>query len=137
MIYFVPDGMGEMYEIKSISGSLHQKLSTILQASDDDDLIVELDDQSYSLLRSVIRAVDVDYSVVINVPDIPTPRSYLYEDDINVVKVYNDEVSAILAAVMNKQSSELDKKKEQLLDSEQITEMELEGVGSAFLATLR
>lgn len=137
MIYFVPDGMGEMYEVKSISGSLHQKLSTILQASEEDDLIIELDDQSYSLLRPVIRAVDVDYSVVINVPDIPTPRSYLYEDDINVVKVYNDEVSAILAAVMNKQSSELDRKKEELIDSDETDEMGLSGVGSAFLATLK
>lgn len=137
MIYFVPDGMGEMYEVKSISGSLHQKLSTILQASQEDDLIIELDDQSYSLLRPVIRAVDVDYSVVINVPDIPTPRSYLYEDDINVVKVYNDEVSAILAAVMNKQSSELDRKKEELIDSDESDEMALSGVGSAFLATIK
>lgn len=77
-VIFVPPGTGELHEIESLIGSIRQKLTAMLVS--DEDMIVEVSEAEYTLLRPILLATDVDFIVVIDVPDIPTPRSFLLEE---------------------------------------------------------
>lgn len=83
MLYIVPETTGEVHAFPTLTGAVKLKLNQILV--NQDDLVVEMDDQSYELFRPVLRACNVEYKLVINVPEVATPRSFLFEDDPTVI----------------------------------------------------
>lgn len=77
-VLLVPDGTGELHDIETLVGTIRQKLTAMLTSTS--DMTIEVSDEEYNLLRPILLASDVDFSVVIDVPDIPTPRSFLLEE---------------------------------------------------------
>jgi hypothetical protein len=78
----LPEGAVEKEGIaKKINfGSVTEMLVNILQDKEDDLLISELSDDQYESILPVLKEFGVAYKVVINVPDIVTPRCFLFED---------------------------------------------------------
>lgn len=136
MIILVGEGSGELYQLNTVVGEFRIKLEMITKhASADSDSIVEVDDETYILLRPILRAASYDYAIVINIPDIPNPRSFLYEDDTQVVNVWSEDLGKELIAVSNG-ASEMEKEKEKY-ENEEISSEEENEVVSTFSKTLR
>lgn len=136
MIILVGEGSGELYQLNTVVGEFRIKLEMITKhASANSDSIVEVDDETYILLRPILRAASYDYAIIINVPDIPNPRSFLYEDDTQVVNVWSEELGKELIAISNG-SSEMEKEKEKY-EEEQITDAEEEQTATTFAKSLR
>lgn len=86
-ILLVPDGTGELHEIDTLVGTVRQKLTAMLTSTS--DMTIEVSDEEYNLLRPILLATDIDFTVVIDVPDIPTPRSFLLEEMSDRVLSFN------------------------------------------------
>lgn len=90
MIYILPIGSTESEGLPvGIVGSLSQRLSGMLSQSPEEDTVVEMDSDEYSIVRDALLACDVEFKVVTGVPDIDSPRSFLYELDGDRVIVYS------------------------------------------------
>jgi hypothetical protein len=73
---------------EDIVGTFKAKLIEIL-SSDGSDRIVEMDSDEYDVLKPTLIKCDIDFRVVTGVPDVPTPRSFLFELDGNYVIAYS------------------------------------------------
>lgn len=113
-VMIVPDGTGELHEIETLVGTTRQKLTAMLISTE--DMAVEMSEAEYSMLRPVMLATDVDFTVVIDVPDIPTPRSFLLEELSERVLSFNKFEEAdksmatapTLSSLMNGKADNLD-----------------------------
>lgn len=111
-ILLVPDGTGTIHEIEVLVGTVRQKLTAMLTSTS--DMTIEVSDEEYNLLRPIMLATDVDFIVVIDVPDIPTPRSFLLEEmservlSFNKLEPSGGEKAPTLASLLAKERIEED-----------------------------
>lgn len=90
MIYILPVGTTEAEGLPvGIVGSLAQRAKCMLEQNPDEDTTVEMDSDEYTILRDALIACDVEFKVVTGVPDVDSPRSFLYELDGDRVIVYS------------------------------------------------
>lgn len=88
MRFLIPTTTGEVLHIDTLVGTFKTKLHALITT--EADLIVEIDDEQYELLRPVLLAADIDFKIVTNIPEIPTPRSFLFEDDLSLIISFAD-----------------------------------------------
>lgn len=68
-------------------GSLQEKVIGIL--TNKDLLVTELSDQEYLMIRDLLLSTGINYKVVINIPEIESNQSFLYEDELDHVISYD------------------------------------------------
>lgn len=66
-------------------GSFKDRLVAILNNSLEDVLVTELSDEEYLNLRGVLIDAGVDYKLVVNMPDVVTPPSFLFEANVDKI----------------------------------------------------
>jgi hypothetical protein len=66
-------------------GSFQERFIAISSLKAGDVLVTEVTDDEYELMRPLLVKFGTEFKVVINVPDIPSPRSFLYEEDVDHV----------------------------------------------------
>lgn len=111
-ILLVPDGTGALHDIDTLVGTVRQKLSAMLTSTS--DMSIEVSDEEYNLLRPILLATDVDFVVVIDVPEIPTPRSFLLEElservlSFSKLEPSSEDQSPTLASLLSKEKLDSD-----------------------------
>jgi hypothetical protein len=71
-----------------LNGPIQDKLITYLQDKED-ITISELSDDDYLLIRDILIHSGIDYKVIVNIPEINSPPSFLYEDRVDHVLSYD------------------------------------------------
>lgn len=87
MVYLVPPKAADVHHIPNvISGSFKMKIEA---AFANDMLIMEVIDDEYELLKSCLKACEIDVYIVIMIPEIDTPKAFLHEIDDSMVINFN------------------------------------------------
>jgi len=88
-LFFPPDSVAELGITLNINvGSFEDRILAIL-TNKESFLVTELSDEEYELIRPILIKCGTEFKVVINVPDVPSPRSFLYEEDVDHIISYD------------------------------------------------
>lgn len=85
----MPEGSIESMAITQFinQGPFKNRLIKIL---DSEDLTVtEISNDEYIMVRDLLLSTGVDFKVVVNIPDVESPQSFLFEDNIDKVVSYD------------------------------------------------
>ena len=87
MILFMPENaLAELGITQHVNvGSLQDRLVNILTKEDKDLLLTEISDEQFRMISDMLKSFGINYQVVINIPDIPSPQSFLFEEDVDRV----------------------------------------------------
>lgn len=87
MVYLLPIGASEVQNIPNVlTGSFRTKLETSLI---EEVAMVEISDEEYDLFKDTLQACEVEVFVVIMIPDVITPKSFLHELDDSIIINFN------------------------------------------------
>lgn len=68
-------------------GAFKERLLHILTS--DDLSVTEVSNEEYLLMRDILMLTGVDFKVVVNIPEIDSPQSFLFEDELDHVVSYD------------------------------------------------
>lgn len=87
-VIFVPEGTRAIKQIPLpfIEGSFKDKLIAILAGSSD---LMEVTDNEYDVLRLTLPLCDIKYKILLGIPGVNSPRSFLAEDNYSVIVSYS------------------------------------------------
>lgn len=74
---------------KLMVGSLDEKLVQMIQFPTDELGVMEMAEDQYEAISDLIKSFGIDYKIVINIPDIPSPRAFLFEEDTDKIISYD------------------------------------------------
>jgi hypothetical protein len=66
-------------------GTMLDKIVNIITLKEGDLLLTEMSDEDYEILGPIFKKYGVEYKIVVNIPEIVTPKSFLFEEDIDRV----------------------------------------------------
>jgi GTP-dependent phosphoenolpyruvate carboxykinase len=62
-------------------GSFQDQIVNIIGLDPKDILVTEVSDEDYEILRPLLKKIGTEFKVVVNIPEVDSPRSFLYEED--------------------------------------------------------
>lgn len=88
-LIILPDGARAIAKIPLpfIEGDLRLKLEQIL---DDKGGLIEFTDEEYSLLRDVLLKLGIKFKILLGIPGVDSPRSFLSEDNYDLLMSYSN-----------------------------------------------
>lgn len=92
-IIFVPSSVEEFKgQLKNgvVLGTLAEKLKIILDSDQpvDSVFLVGVIDSEYLMFKELLPMLDIKYRILVGIPDIESPSSFLYEEDKEIVISY-------------------------------------------------
>jgi len=91
MTLILPEGAVEATKIskKLLLGSTQDKFLAICVVGKSDLAVTEFSNEQYELLEPVLKSFGVDYKVVINIPGVVSPSSFIFEEAIDKIISYD------------------------------------------------
>lgn len=88
-LIILPDGARAIAKIPLpfIEGDFRLKLEQIL---DDKGGLIEFTDEEYSLLRDVLLKLGIKFKILLGIPGVDSPRSFLSEDNYDLLMSYSN-----------------------------------------------
>lgn len=88
-LIILPDGSRAIAKIPLpfIEGDFRLKLEQIL---DDKGGLIEFTDEEYSLLRDVLLKLGIKFKILLGIPGVDSPRSFLSEDNYDLLMSYSN-----------------------------------------------
>lgn len=88
-VIFVPEGTRAIAQIplKFIEGTFKSKLMEILSGVSN---LTEVTDNEYEVLREILPLCDVKFRILVGIPGVDSPRSFLAEDNLDRVISYTN-----------------------------------------------
>lgn len=88
-VIFVPEGTRAIAQIplKFIEGTFKSKLIEILSGVSN---LTEVTDNEYEVLREVLPLCEIHFKILVGIPGVDSPRSFLAEDNLDRVISYTN-----------------------------------------------